>query len=1266
MLKLFKTDASLGKSILQSGPFDKSKPLDPEGPDNIIQLADELDLKQVVYVEDDLGGFISNYKELAKHGRAMVFGWRVSFVQDAADLTEQCSHKNIIFVKNEAGWKKLIKLATKSQTTYFFKGARLDYKTFFEYYDENSMVLGVPFYDSFIFKNLTTKTANIPDFRHLKPWFFKESNDHPLDSLVAKGVDDYVAANGGRIIDAKTIYYKNRADCYIFLARKLMERKVYGSNDLSAPNQEFFCSDEFCLESALESKIGESEAEKDFLGLFKPALSLFLPGIRLPEYVMSREDRERYEVPENASNDDILRILARVGFKKKLQSGEIPRDQKQIYVDRVKHELKIFESTCFTDYILIVYSLMDFVNTRNLARGIARGSAGGSLVMFLLDIIRINPIPNGLYFERFVNPERADKSVIKVINEKTGKEEDVVFLKSCADVDIDLGSSAKEQAIEWLKVQYPGRFCKLATYGTYATKVAVKDCMKVIGLYSEEESKAISDEVSSLFGKVASPEKAYEESEKFRNFMDNNPDIFRAVKKLHDGKKNIGSHASAYLITHDPLDETFDLRFGTDNEIISSVDMHTSESIAVKLDLLGLLTVSLLDNASKSAGVDILKIDYDSPEIHKHLVKLDHPAWLFQISGDAAVRSLNRVGILGNLFTLSCIISICRPGSFAFLDQYADFLNGRCEMPVLHPLFNDILSKTSGICLFQESLLEMLVKIGCSLSMADSIRRIVGKKKKDEMLLWEDKIYQIAKENNVDEAAAKAVWDIALASADYSFNRCLDPKSIVTLESGESISMKNVIIGDRIKSYDIDKGVDIFVSVLGIYENKKELLKITTEGEFSLTCSVNHKILCEDLKMRPLWEILHKKHLIYSKSGFNSIVKVEFIGQKDTLDFEVDHKDHVFYANDIVVSNSHGASYAMTTVASVYLKFFYPLDFFTEAFKLCKEKQDPTGEIAVLVRELPAFGIELLPPDLIKSEFEFKKEGNNIRYGLGSIKSIAEKSITKIKQFIDKDKADLFSLFEAAKQAKLNSTLFVALVESGCFDDFRRERQRVSLDWRIYKELTVKESQYCLKNGKKYGFDLKLALGDFLNWADLSGKIIGKQSRLDTINRKIEPFNIIYEENSKNRNVSEYMHEKALLGFSQYTLRGLFEQFPYLHSAEHVKTSLYEKDRVRIVAEILEVKIGTSKKSSRKYLKLEIGDEVGTITAGMFGDAWEKYSASNSIPEEGQIVYITGSKGPDIIWIESMQIQVLNIFMRVRDLKRLEKKEDKLIETSNI
>lgn len=1114
MLKLFKTDFSLSRSILQVDPYDREKPIDADGPDNLIQIAGELNLSQVVLVEDNLGGFIHTYKELKKHKRSIIFGWRISFVQDASDLSDQPSHKIVIFVKNAEGWKSLIKLSTKAQTTFFHKEPRLDYKTLHEYWSDN-LVLAVPFYDSFIHKNLTTKDTHIPDFGVIKPYFFIESNDIPFDNLVKTGVNNYVDENGGNVINAKSIYYRNREDCYIYQARRLFERKTFKLGTLEEPNMEFFCSQEFCLESAVENEGEISKSEENFLSLFNEPLELFLPGIRLPEFSMPEEEKTRYNVPQNASNDDILRILAREGYKKRLQAGEIPSDQGEMYAKRANYELKIFAETCFTDYILLVWDVMNFVNTRNLAKGLARGSAAGSLINFLLGITEVDPIPHGLYFERFVNPDRAEKTVI----------DSVTYLKSAADVDIDLGASAKEETIKYLREKYPGRFCKLATYGTYATKAAVKDCMKIIGGFSEDETKKISDEVSSLFGKVASPEKAYEESEIFRNFMDANPKIYKAVRKIHEGRRNISSHASAYLITWDTLDNIYDLRYGSDNEIISSVDMTTTESMCIKLDLLGLHTVSLLDNAAKSAGVNIRKLDYNSPEIYKYLVKLDCPAWLFQISGDAAVRSLNKVGILGNLEILSCILSICRPGSFAFLDQYADYLNGRSEKPVLHPLFNDILEKTSGICLFQESLLELFMKLGFSASSADSIRRIVGKKKKDEMLLWEQKIYDTAKEHNVDQSAAKAVWDIALASADYSFNK------------------------------------------------------------------------------------------------------------------------------------SHAVSYAMMTAASVYLKFCHPLDFFVEALKLCKEKQDPIEEISSLVRELPHFGIKLLPPDLVKSGVDFKKENGNIRYGLSSIKSVAEKSIVKIQQFINKDRTNLFELFESAKQAKLNSTVFLALIETGCMDEIESNRQRVGLAWRVYNQLTPREIQYCLKNGEKYDYDLVLALRDFLNWVDISGKKIGKESRLVTLRKKCEPYFQIYRENSKTPNLSEYMHEKELLGTSQHNLRQLFVEYPNLQSVDKIKTSLYEKDSIHAVVEIIDIKIATAKKSDKKYCRLEIADETGVFSVIYTDEKWSNYIAKNPAPQEGQIIRIKGTKGLDIIWGEELFIQHLDIYLRVRDLKKLQKKE---------
>lgn len=381
------------------------------------------------------------------------------------------------------------------------------------------------------------------------------------------------------------------------------------------------------------------------------------------------------------------------------------------------------------------------------------------------------------------------------------------------------------------------------------------------------------------------------------------------------------------------------------------------------------------------------------------------------------------------------------------------------------------------------------------------------------------------------------------------------------------------------------------------------------------------------------------------------------IGIKKTLDFEVNHPDHNFYANNTVVSNSHAVSYAKLSAASVYLKFEKSLDFFTEALKLCKEKQDPTGEIATLVREMPHFGIKLLPPDLLLSDIEFKKEGENIRYGLSSIKSVAEKSISKIKQFIDKEKTNLFDVFQAAKQAKLNTTVFVALIETGCLDSFNPNRQFTTLCWRIFNQLTAKEVQFCLSNGEKYEFDLIKALRDFENWADGNGKKIGKESRLQTLRTKSEPYFQIYKENNKHPNLSEFLHERALLGFSSHKLRELFVEYPHLHSIHQIKTELYEKDKVRLVAEVLEVHIAVSKKSSKKYCRLLVGDDTGVFSVGFFGDKWENYKRMNTDPEEGQILYIEAERANDILWGNSMTQLRLDVFMRVRDLRKLEKKE---------
>lgn len=1252
MLKLFKSDASLGRSILQIDSFDPAKPIDRDGPDNIIQIADELNLSQVILVEDNLGEFIKTYKELKKHNRSLIFGWRVSFVSDATDLSDQPSHKNIIFIKSEAGWKKVIKLATAAQTKYFHKEPRLDYNILHQFWGDE-LVLAVPFYDSFIYKNLVTKETCVPDFRGIKPVFFVEDNDHILDNVIKKGLDDYIAANDGDVIRAKTIYYRNREDCYIFQARRLMERKVFRNSNCEEPNMEFFCSEEFCLEAALEQDQTVSAAEENFLSLFNEPLSLFLPGIRLPEFQMPEEERKRYNVPQNASNDEVLRLLAREGFKQKVAEGQIPKDQIEKYGKQADYELKSLSELHFTDYILLVWRCCAFAKRNNLPMGLGRGSCCSSVILWLIGCTGVNPIKYDLYFERFINPSRS-KSV-EATDPATGLTQ-LYISGSVPDADLDCSIETRDRIVEYLHKIYPDKVCKLGTFSTYTTKAITKDCAKVIGGYAEEDIRAISDEVPVIFGRVHSPLATYEESEKFRAFMDENPKVWRAIRKLHECKKAMGVHPSAFIIADKPLNETFPLGYSSEGSLMAVVDMTTSESIAIKLDLLGLDGVSLIFDTMKMAGIELKDFDFDDPEIYKPFQKLEHPVGIPQLSSPSGVASCNLVKPK-SLPEVAGLLSVIRPGSLAYLQQYADYLNGKSEAISLHPSFDEILKPTGGVLLFQEQILRILSDVfGFSLANAENVRKCLGKKNAEEMATWESKVYEQAKLKGLDTKAADVLWSLLKSAADYSFNKSLSPLTLVHTESGP-VHMQDVKIGDKILAYNEEGQFNHYVTVSDIVRHKA-ILWYVEFNDRSIICSMEHKFLTKN-GMVALKDILWDNLDVLSIDGKSEVRCVSKIGEVDAIDFEVNHKDHNFLANGLVTSNSHALAYSCNSVLGVYLKTRKSPYFYLQALRLCKGKPKSTDEIAQIARELPYFNIKLLPPDLIKSDSDFKLEDGNIRFGLSSIKSVAEKSIDKIKLFISQDTSNLFEMFQSARQAKINTTVFIALIETGALDSFSEDRQHTTLCWRVFGKMTEKERQYCLKNGQKYDYNLISCLKDYLEWSDTSGKKIGKASRLETLRRDCEPYFKIYKENMKHPNLSEYLHEKFLLGFSSHKLRELFVEYPYLQSVDDVKNKLYEKDKVNLVGEVLDVHISTTKKTGKKYCRLEIADETGVINVGLFGEKWEKYKERYPDPEEGQIMYITGQKGADIIWGDSVTGLRLDVYMRTRDLRKLEKKEIK-------
>lgn len=386
---------------------------------------------------------------------------------------------------------------------------------------------------------------------------------------------------------------------------------------------------------------------------------------------------------------------------------------------------------------------------------------------------------------------------------------------------------------------------------------------------------------------------------------------------------------------------------------------------------------------------------------------------------------------------------------------------------------------------------------------------------------------------------------------------------------------------------------------------------------------------------------------------FAKIKKITQLEEVDTIDIEVDSGDHNFYCNDIIVSNSHSVSYSVIAALTVYYKFNYPKEFFVESLNIAKNKPDFTARFSKIERELKYFGIKLLRPDILHSKENFEIEGDNIRYAFSAIKGIADRAISGLKVFLDTKHSNKFEVFQTAKNTKLSTPKLSALIQSGMLNSLSENRSLTVLESQIWSQLNDRERDYCLLNGAKYNFDLIKMLRDYTNWTNESGKVIGKESRLQTIRKNTSQYMQIYGKNSKYPDFAAYMYEKTLLGYSfSIQLRDLFiKDNPKLIQIKDLQ-DLSEKTKIEIVATVDEVIKGISKAKNNPYMKLNIGDESGTYSAMIMKERLESFLSLSVAPEEEDIIYIQGTKGPDIIWIDKMEVQTHKIYFNARELKK--------------
>jgi DNA polymerase-3 subunit alpha len=486
---------------------------------------------------------------------------------------------------------------------------------------------------------------------------------------------------------------------------------------------------------------------------------LGLHGVRLPEFSIDVQSKRHLNVSEDVSNYDFLRALALNGFKD-LNVDKSSVEHKK-YVDRAKYELETLKELGFIDYILLVWDVINFCKTHDIPVGLGRGSAAGSLILYLIGVTRIDPVKYNLYFERFISKIRAKKQVVDGVTYLDGS--------LMCDVDLDICYYNRHRVLEYLETKFKGKTSKILTLNTLSGKLLIKECGKIVGEKSEEEMTMISSLIPKVFGQVKDITTAYEEIEKFKEWCDENKETYQIALKLRDLIKNKGVHPSGVLLSYNDLEKVCPTEFSSDKEAVSSFDMNWVSLFNIKLDILGLRSVSVVDDVCKSIGIKVQDIDLGHESIYRNLQELKSPHGLFQIEADTNFKVCQKVKPK-NLEELSGVLALARPGALQFVDKYAKYTN-YSEHESIHPFFDDILKQTGGVALYQEQLMQMAHKIGFTLDEAEILRRIVGKKKTEEIKAWQKKIQDKVKENKLPKEVGEILWKIMEDSANYSFNK---------------------------------------------------------------------------------------------------------------------------------------------------------------------------------------------------------------------------------------------------------------------------------------------------------------------------------------------------------------------------------------------------------------------------------------------------------------------------------------------------------------
>lgn len=680
------------------------------------------------------------------------------YVHDG-DISERNPSHNpryhlVLLVKNNQGYKNMVKLASKAHIDGFYMKPRINWELLEQYHEGlicSSACLGGEVLQNLLKDDYEKAKATAKRFKDLfGEDYYIELQDHGLEEQKRTNPDLIRIA---KELDIKMIitndsHYlkKEDADWHDTLLCMQTKSSKSDTNRFHFPNNEFYVKTVSELRDSFKWLDSETfdECIKNTVEISKKCHITVEWKAPLPDF----------PVPEGFTTDTYLEKLVYQGIRRKYHQEEIdPKLQ-----ERAKYELGVIEQMGFSAYFLITWDFIHYAKTHDIPVGPGRGSAAGSLVAYALDITDLDPIEHNLLFERFLNPERF----------------------SMPDIDTDFCIEKRGKVIDYVVEKYGAdKVCQIITFNTLAARNAMKSVARVFDI-PYARSKQLSDLISGDPGAKISD--SLQDGMELKTLYDSDPEVKRLVDTaLHvEGLKNAtGMHAAGVIISYKPLDEIVPVQHGKDGVVVTQYHREILEKMKLlKMDFLGLRNLTMISKTVKlikkcqGIDLDINHIPLDDKPTYDMLIR-GETVGVFQLESQGMTNLVKK--LQPDVFEdLGALVALFRPGPLGsgMVDVFVDRKHGRQEITYPHPRLEKVLKDTYGTMVYQEQIMQIFQEMAdYSLGQADMVRRMMGHKDPAAMAAQEDKLIEGSAKYGMKAEDAKTLFEQIQNFASYCFNR---------------------------------------------------------------------------------------------------------------------------------------------------------------------------------------------------------------------------------------------------------------------------------------------------------------------------------------------------------------------------------------------------------------------------------------------------------------------------------------------------------------